>query len=120
MSDCFAPTALAFDYRHLYHKLRASDEALACGYCGIAATPRLHVGAGWKTCVPGGGPVGRVRRVKSLMPFVLLVVVGAEEVAEEEGEFGAADGTVAKDAAVGVVSHCREGVGVETHEGVGW
>ena len=46
MSDCFAPTALAFDYRHLYHKLRASDEALACGYRGVAATPRLRVGAG--------------------------------------------------------------------------
>ena len=54
------------------------------------------------------------------MPFVLSVVVGAEEVAEEVGEFGAADGTVAKDAAVGVVSHSRESIGVEMHEGVGW
>ena len=44
MSDSFAPTALFLDCNHLYHKLRASDEALACGYCGIAATPRLRVG----------------------------------------------------------------------------
>ena len=113
MSNSFAPTALAFDYRHLYHTLRASDEALACGYRGVAATPRLHVRAGWKTCVPEADGSG------VLMPFMLLVVVCAEEVAEEVGEFGAADGTVAKDAAVGVVSHCREGIGVEMHEGVG-
>ena len=46
MSDSFAPTALFLDCNNLYHKLRASDEALACGYCGIAATPRLLVGAG--------------------------------------------------------------------------
>ena len=46
MSDSFAPTVLFLDCNHLYHKLRASDEALACGYCGIAATPRLRVGWG--------------------------------------------------------------------------
>ena len=45
MADSFAPTALFLDCSHLYHKLRASYEALACGYCGIAATPRLRVGA---------------------------------------------------------------------------
>ena len=45
MSDSFAPTALFLDCNHLYHKLRASDEALACGYCGVAAMPRLRVGA---------------------------------------------------------------------------
>ena len=39
MSDSFAPMALFLDCSHLYHKLRASDEALACGYRGVAATP---------------------------------------------------------------------------------
>ena len=64
MSDSFAPTALFLDCNNLYHKLRASDEALACGYRGVAATPRLRVGGQrrLKTCVPGGGPVGRVGR----------------------------------------------------------
>ena len=33
MADSFAPTALFLDCNHLYHKLRASNEALACGYC---------------------------------------------------------------------------------------
>ena len=42
MSDSFAPTALFLDCNNPYHKLRASNEALACGYCGIAATPRLR------------------------------------------------------------------------------
>ena len=46
MSDSFAPTVLFLVCNCLYHKLRASDEALACGYCGIAATPRLRVGWG--------------------------------------------------------------------------
>ena len=55
MSDSFAPTALFLDCNHLYHKLRASDEALACGYCGIAATPRLRVGAGWRRRSVGDG-----------------------------------------------------------------
>ena len=32
MSESFAPTVLSFVCRHPYHKLRASDEALACGY----------------------------------------------------------------------------------------
>ena len=50
MSDSFAPTALFLSCNHLYHKLRASDEALACGYRGVAAMPRLRVGgsAGWR------------------------------------------------------------------------
>ena len=54
MADSFAPTALFLDCNNLYHKLRASDEALACGYCGIAATPRLRVGRQrrLKACVP--------------------------------------------------------------------
>ena len=39
MADSFAPTALFLDCSHLYHKLRASNEALACGYRGVAATP---------------------------------------------------------------------------------
>ena len=39
MADSFAPTALFLDCSHLYHKLRASYEALACGYRGVAATP---------------------------------------------------------------------------------
>ena len=55
MSDSFAPTALFLDCNNLYHKLRASDEALACGYCGIAATPRLRVGAAQVESLRSGG-----------------------------------------------------------------
>ena len=55
MSDSFAPTALFLDCNHLYHKLRASYEALACGYRGVAATPlgvrRLGAGLTFRTCL---------------------------------------------------------------------
>ena len=87
MADSFAPTALFLDCNHLYHKLRASDEALACGYCvsrlrrWVMLVGNLRFGASWRgvgynpafvpACGGGGVAVRGLWYVVDIDPFVI-------------------------------------------------